>query len=348
MNRIVCTVCALLMGVFSLFSCSESGGNKTVPPKTEQEDGQGNEDERGEDDEKSDENPIKPAEDDYALQASMQADASLVGKDWQAIHQYMRSLGWDYSEHPNIAGEADHAEGVHCEVVEDGTLKQYVFKFTNHAGPEATDGDRGKYGDRQRNEMKSRTREGFHQMNGNWNEWQRLEWKFKIPAGFRPSTGFTHIHQLKAQEGNNGMPILTITPRANADGSKRWVQVIHSGDPKETWSRIIVDNLPLEDFEDQWVQATTVMHYTHDGYLYVKLQRVSDGKVLVEKDFSDIDMWRKGAVDIRSKFGIYRSFGRKMTDRNDYPDNGIKDESLFLGDFKVYEASTNPSPSAHD
>ena len=313
MNKLI--LCIWAVGVFFLFSCSENEDKQNVPPGIEQGDEQGGEDNKG------DENLVKPDEEDYSLQSSMQAEASLIGKDWQAIHNYMRTLGWDYSEHPNRAGDVDHVEGVHCEVVEDGTLKQYVFKFTNHAGPEATDGDRGKYEDRQRNEMKTRTGEGYHQMNGNWDEWQRLEWKFKIPAGFRPSTSFTHIFQLKAQEGNNGAPIITITPRTNAD---------------------------LEDFEDQWVQATTVMHYTHDGYLYVKLQRVSDGKVLVEKDFSDIDMWRKGAVDIRSKFGIYRSFGRKMTDRNDYPDNGIKDESLFLGDFKVYEASTNPSPSAHD
>ena len=37
----------------------------------------------------------------YTLQGSMQADESLVGKDYNAIHQYMRRLGWDYSEHPN-------------------------------------------------------------------------------------------------------------------------------------------------------------------------------------------------------------------------------------------------------
>lgn len=292
--------------------------------------------------------PKMPKSEDYVLQASMQADASLVGKDWQVIHKYMRSLGWDYSEHPNIAGKTDHAEGIHCEVIEDETLKQCVFKFMSHAGPSATDGDRGKYGDRQRNEMKSCTGEGFHQMNGNWDEWQRLEWKFKLPAGFRPSTSFTHIHQLKAQEGNNGMPILTITPRANADGSERWLQVIHSGDRRDTWSRIIVDSLPLSDFEDQWIQVTTVMHYTHDGYFYIKMERLSDGKVLVEKTFPGIDMWRKGAVDIRSKFGIYRSFGRKMAGRKDYPDNGIKDESLLLADFKVYEANTNLSPVEHD
>lgn len=72
------------------------------------------------------------------------------------------------------------------------------------------DGDRGKREDRQRNEMKSRTGDGRHDMNGNWEEEQKLEWEFKIPKGFRPTKSFTHIHQLKAQEGNNGSPVITI------------------------------------------------------------------------------------------------------------------------------------------
>lgn len=67
-------------------------------------------------------------------------------------------------------------------------------------------------------------------MNGNWDEWQRLEWKFRIPKDFRPSTSFCHIHQLKAQEGNNGSPLITITPAAIAmvviDEYKLFIQVI--------------------------------------------------------------------------------------------------------------------------
>ena len=185
-------------------------------------------------------------------------------------------------------------------------------------------------------------------MNGNWDEWQRLEWKFKIPKGFRPSSSFTHIHQLKAQEGNSGSPLITITPRANSNGSNSRVQVIHTGDTNDTSLKTIIDNLPLEDFEDEWIQVTTVMHYTHNGYFYIKMERISDGKVLAEEEFTDIDMWRKGARDIRNKFGIYRSFGRDMTSPDDRPDNGIKDESLYLADFKVYETNTNSSPEVHD
>lgn len=283
----------------------------------------------------------------YVLQAEMQGEESLVGKDYAAIHAYMRTLGWDYSEHPNSSGK-DHWEGVHCEVVYDEILKQYVFKFTNHAGPEALDGDRGKLEDRQRNEMKSQTTTEWYKMNGNWDERQALEWKFFIPEGFRPSSKFCHLHQLKAQEGNNGSPLITITARSDEDGSNRRIQVIHTGDTRSTTKGVLIDNLSLSDFENQWIQVRTEMHYTHDGTFKIILTRISDGKVLADQTFSGVDLWRKGATNIRNKYGMYRGFGRKMKDSADRPTNGMKDETFLLGDFKIYEADTNDNPQPHD
>ena len=289
-----------------------------------------------------------PATADYIFQGGMQADAKLAGKDYKAIHEYMRSLGWDYSEHPNISRK-DHYQGVHCEVVFDPALQQHVFQFTNHASPDALDSDRGRLlSDRQRNEMKSQTNYNWRKLNGNWNEWQRLEWKFRIPKGFRPSTSFCHLHQLKAQEGNNGAPLITISTRSNSDGSNKRVQVIHTGDNRQSSKGVLIDNLPLSDFEDEWIQVETEMHYTHHGTFRIKLTRISDGKVLVNQSFSDVDLWRKNATNIRNKFGLYRCLGRKMQSASDRPDNGIKDESLQLADFKVYEAHTNPNPQPHN
>ena len=289
-----------------------------------------------------------PTPADYQYKGGMQANAGLVGKDFNAIHEYMRSLGWDYSEHPNIS-KNDHYQGVHCEVIFDKALQQYVFQFTNHANAEALDSDRGRLlSDRQRNEMKSQTNAEWHKLNGNWNEWQRLEWKFRIPKGFQPSTSFCHLHQLKAQEGNNGAPLITISTRSDGKGGDKRVQVIHTGDNRESSRGVLIDNLPLIDFEDEWIQVETEMHYTHHGTFCIKLIRISDGKVLVNQSFNDIDLWRKGATNIRNKFGIYRSLGRKMQNSADRPDNGIKDESLLLTDFKVYEANTNPNPQPRD
>ena len=106
--------------------------------------------------------------------------------------------------------------------------------------------------------------------------------------------------------------MITITPRCNSNGNNRRVQVIHTGDISATTKGTIIDNLPLSDFEDEWIQVETEMHFTHDGAFRIKMTRISDSKVLVDKAFTNIDLWRKGAISIRNKFGIYRSFGRKM------------------------------------
>ena len=288
-----------------------------------------------------------PGNSDYRYKGGMIAHKDLVGKDFRAIHEYMRSLGWDYSEHPNISSK-DHHDGIHCQVVYDETIGQYVYDFMAHAG-ESIDYDRGRVpSDRQRNEMKTQTNRDWLHLNGNWDEWQRLEWKFRIPKGFQPSPKFCHIHQLKAQEGNNGAPLITISTRSDADGGNKRVQVIHSGDRRESTKGVLIDNLPLSDFEDEWIQVQTEMHYTHNGTFRIKMTRMSDGKVLADASFDDVDLWRKGATNIRNKFGIYRSLGRRMMNAADRPDLGIKDESLRLADFRVYEAFTNPNPQPHD
>ncbi len=283
---------------------------------------------------------------DYRFMGGMTPDKKLVSCDFHSIHEYMRSLGWDYSEHPNISRN-DHYDGTHCSVVYDEEIGQYAYDFMVHAGQDI-DYDRGRAGsDRQRNEMKTQTSRNWLHLNGNWDEWQRLEWKFRIPKGFQPSSRFCHIHQLKAQEGNNGAPLITISTRSDDDGSNKRVQVIHTGDCRESTKGVLIDNLSLSDFEDEWIQVETEMHYTHNGTFRVKMTRMSDGKVLADATFDDVDLWRKGATNIRNKFGIYRSLGRKMTTPSDRPDLNIKDESIRLADFKVYEACTNPNPQPH-
>jgi len=120
---------------------------------------------------------------------------------------------------------------------------------------------------------------------------------------FQPTANFCHIHQLKAQDGpNNGSPVITITPRANSSGSNKRIQIIHSVDGADTGKGTIVDNIPLSNFEDEWVQVREEVHYTHDGFYSAKITRISDGKVLIDFKDEHIDMWRIGSSYIRSKF----------------------------------------------
>ena len=285
----------------------------------------------------------------YTLTSTMEPAPAMIGKPYNEINTYMKTFGFDYSEHPHCTGGyGGHPEGIHCDIVQDATFAKPVFRFDIHIDP-VIDGDRcsATTVDRQRNEMKSITNNTtWAKVQGNWDEWQILEWKFKLPAGFQPTANFCHIHQLKAQDGpNNGSPVITITPRANSDGTNKRMQIIHSVDGASTGKGTVVNNIPLSDFEDEWVQVREEMHYTHSGYYACKIIRVRDGKVLIDFEYTNIDMWRSGASFIRNKYGIYRSLAGGRLDNNPVGQSPLlKNESLWITDFKVYEKNTSPDP----
>jgi hypothetical protein len=286
----------------------------------------------------------------YTRTTTMDADPSLVGQPFGAINTYMRRFGFDFTEHPNCTGGfGGHIDGVHGSVDLDSMLSRHVFRFDIHIDP-VIDGDRCSSGtvDRQRNEMKSITNNTtWAKVQGNWDEWQILEWKFKLPVGLHPTQNFFHIHQLKAQDGpNNGAPTITITPRAASDGTNKRIQIIHSVDGRPTDKGTIVDNIPLSAFEGEWVQVRETMHYTYEGYYGITITRLSDGAVLIDHKDDNIDMWRMGSSYIRSKFGLYRSLAGGRLDRDPVGQSPLlKNEPIWLRDFRVYEKNTNPNPT---
>lgn len=297
--------------------------------------------------------PEEPVPAGYVQTGSMTPDKTLLGSEWKAVNNYMKKYGWEYTEHPNQPKKTNTGEdvdGKHIEVIQDPVLGQPVFRFMVHKNEQMIDGDRGELKDRQRNEMKSRVTSSnkaqYKDVNGNYDEWQIVEWKFKIPAGFQPSTSFTHIYQLKGHDGSNiSAPIITLSLRSNSDGSNRRVQVIHNGRSTATHQGTLVDNIPMSDFEDEWIQVRTESHFCRNGYYGIKLTRISDGKVLMDYTNEHIDMWRdKGTTNVRNKFGIYRNVGKNPFGSNKL----LKDEELYLTDFKVYEKNSNADPQAVD
>ena len=224
-----------------------------------------------------------------------------------------------------------------------------MLRFDIHIDP-VIDGDRCSSStvDRQRNEMKSITNNStWAKVQGNWDEWQILEWKFKIPAGYQPTQNFHHIHQLKAQDGpNNGAPTNARSRRARraparTSGSRSFTPSTAAPTDKGT----IVDNIPLAAFEGESVQVRETMHYTHAGYWALTGTGVRDGAVLIDHRDDNIDMWRIGSSYIRSKFGIYRSLTGGRLDQNPVGQSPLlKNESIWIRDFRVYEKNTNPTP----
>jgi hypothetical protein len=92
------------------------------------------------------------------------------------------------------------------------------------------------------------------------------------------------------------------------------------------------------------------MHYHHHGYYAVTITRIRDGRVLIDFQDADIDMWRIGSSYIRSKFGLYRSLAGGQLNRSPVGQSPLlKNESVWVTDFRVYEKDPNPTPGApHD
>ena len=73
--------------------------------------------------------------------------------------------------------------------------------------------------------------------------------------------------------------------------------------------------------------------------------RIRDGRVLVNYTNDNIDMWRQGTSYVRTKYGIYRSLAGGDLAQNPVGQSPLlKNESVYMCDFFIYEKNTNPNP----
>jgi hypothetical protein len=228
------------------------------------------------------------------------------------------AFGGDPSENPDCAHPAF---GRHVSEIFDPGLNENVFVFTIHVTP---DNDRCNGStDRQRNEIKTYG-PSPDSLKGQLNETVTYRWKFKLDAGFQPSPSFTHIHQIKAGDGNDGAPIITITPRA---GNPEKLEIIHTGNSSAT-SLGKLKTVDLAAFKGTWVEVTERVVYKTNGSIDILIKRVSDGVTLLTYSNSNLDMWRDGTTFCRPKWGIYRSLNSVSY---------LRDEEVRFADFCIAE-----------
>ena len=141
---------------------------------------------------------------DVFSQVILKADGP--GETYELISSVLTS-GGDAVEVPDCG----HQEfGRHIDEAFDAALDAYVFRFFVHKTP---DNDRCVNFDRQRNEIKTYDKSADHLL-ATLDETVEYKWKFKLDADFQASSGFTHLHQLKAVGGSEeGMPLITLTAR---------------------------------------------------------------------------------------------------------------------------------------
>jgi hypothetical protein len=203
-------------------------------------------------------------------------------------------LGGDAVETPDCRHPAF---GPHITQAADATLGKPVFVFHAHVTP---DDDRCMAGDRQRVEIKTYDRSPDY-LKAFPGDTTTYRWRFRLDAGFRPSASFTHVHQLKPVEGDDDLPIVTLTARA---GTPERMQLLHVSSAGVTTTLAAVELAP---FKGAWVEAHERVTWGPRGAYAVEVRRLADGAVLLAYAAPDLDLWRTGTAFVRPKWGIYRS-----------------------------------------
>jgi len=218
--------------------------------------------------------------------------------------------------------------GRHITEVYDDDLKKYVFEFYLHVTNTPPDNEpvKGKT-DRQRVEIKS-FEPSPHNLKGTTGETVQYKWRFKIPAGFKPTKDFTHIHQIKAVDGDAGNPLFTLTLRKMTNGSNQ-LEIIYVKDEATKMIKYQTVNMSL--FEGTWVEATETIKVGLKGTYAITITKVSDGTTLMNYSNSNIQTIRADNSFIRPKWGMYRSLKDIAN---------MKDETMRFSDFSIQELTT--------
>jgi hypothetical protein len=232
-----------------------------------------------------------------------------------AYQQISRVLGGDACEVPDCVHHVKHITETF-----DKRLGEYVFVFHSHA---KEDNDRCRNYDRERVEIKTYGPSAA-KLKGEQGETVIYKWKFKIDSGFKAQPNFTHIHQIKAGDGDAGAPIITFTPRF---GEPDQFEIIHTGSIKGT-SQGVLTKVNLADFKGNWVEVTEKLHYDSRGTYTVEIKRIADNKVLLSYANTNIDLWRSGTSFCRPKWGVYRSLKSPAY---------IRDEDVSFADIAILE-----------
>jgi hypothetical protein len=215
--------------------------------------------------------------------------------------------------------------GPHVTQAYDADLGKNVFVFHSHI---VDDNDRCINLDRVRMETKG----GGSAEEQTQGQTAYFRWKFKLDANFIGGSSFCHIFQIKAVDGDDGAPLITITPRATI------LEVIHDGgDEAGSVDLGRLTSVDLAPFKGNWVEGYVKYTSSDNGSFEITLTRVSDGAVLLSySKTSGIDLWRTGASRNHPKWGVYRS--KNST--------GLRDEQVRFADFCISESSASQCPSS--
>lgn len=266
------------------------------------------------------------------LQAG-EPDGTLVADGNSAnTYQTITSAGYMYECPDESRDHASHPFQ-HIQQTYDADLGKDVFQFFIHA---LIDDDRGieSTTDRQRNEIKTWDKSPAY-MVGQEGDSLTIQWKFKLPLGMLTTNRFTHIHQLKGIDNQQGtadvsMPLVTFTCCTSGSGpnAHQVLQVRHNNRTDGMMDKLA--EVDLGQLLGRWISVIENFRVGEKGYYSVTLTDMSTQKVIVSIVGHPCDMWRTDCAGIRPKWGIYRYIGENRS-----MENVLRDEELRYADFSI-------------
>lgn len=275
---------------------------------------------------------------------------------WQEVNNYLNRFRYEYTDHPENRESDNLHSGDHIELVADAVRGKHVFKLTAHA--EANEDGTikclddamkaGSNADRQSNQLSPQTGAGNHEVCGNFGEQVIYDWYMKIPADFKPINERSHLFYLLPKEDGGerkGNAVIALNAYADdTNGKNARFQIIHNGNTKAGGNNAkLIDNLKMDDFRNEWIHITVDVLYSYQGKLRVRMERVSDGKIIVDYSKNNIELWRENSIDMRAYFGIRRWFKGKIKDnfKGMFPTTGITTQCVYLDGIRIFEKFQN-------
>ncbi|MBN2545120.1 MAG: hypothetical protein JXB50_04935 [Spirochaetes bacterium] len=176
---------------------------------------------------------------------------------------------------------------------------------------------------KQRNEIKTYNGSDDNLKCSN-NEAAIYQWKFFINNEMTVSKKFTHFFQIKAVDGDDDHPIVTLT--GCISGENKYLEIRYSPSSED----IVLARTDWESSRGKWLTAESIMHAHDNGYLKLTVKNMENSTVLLSIENNNIDMWRKDSTFNRPKWGIYRGLDDIVNLRTD-------EETVFFADFTISE-----------
>lgn len=251
----------------------------------------------------------------FITKAQVVLEANGAGNTYELINSVFALPNRDVVEVP----DCNHAAfGRHIDEVFDTELNKNVFRFHIHVEP---DNDRCQKDDRQRNEIK--TFGGSPEnLKADEGETVQYKWKFKLSDNFKPSSSFSHIHQIKSVGGPfASIPMISFTLRkSNPDR----FELRHTSTTNQT----TLKSANLDLFRGNWVSVIETMKFSNSGSYSLEIKNIVTNQIIFSYTNNAIDNWQDGAEFARPKWGIYRSLNNQQD---------LQDEIVKFADFSIEE-----------